>query len=108
MPKGGTYKIKLRATSANACFADTTFEVQVEEALVYNAFSPNSDGINETLDFGLEGWGVEVYNRWGNLVYESSDYKNDWTGGSLTAGTYYYVLRSPSGYRCRGWVALLK
>ena len=106
--KGGTYKIKLRATSANACFADTTFEVQVEEALVYNAFSPNGDGINETLDFGLEGWGVEVYNRWGNLVYESSDYKNDWNGGSLTAGTYYYVLRSPLGYRCRGWVALLK
>ena len=106
--KGGTYKIKLQATSANACFVDTTFEVQVEEALIYNAFSPNGDGINETLDFGLEGWGVEVYNRWGKLVYESSDYKNDWNGGSLTAGTYYYVLRSPLGYRCRGWVALLK
>lgn len=106
--KGGKYEVKLRAVHSNTCFRDTTFEVEVEQALIYNAFSPNGDGLNEVLDFGLEGWGVEVYNRWGRLVYESSDYKNDWRGGDLPAGTYYYTLRSPAGYDCRGWVALLK
>ena len=34
-----------------------------------------------------------VMNRWGRIVYHSSDYQNDWDGGGLSDGTYYYVLR---------------
>lgn len=68
-----------------------------------NIFTPNGDGDNDTLVF--DGIGVyllsnrpvklEVYNRWGNLVYEDSDYKNDWTGDDVSDGTYYYVLTLP-------------
>lgn len=34
-----------------------------------------------------------VMNRWGRIVYHSKDYQNDWDGGGLSDGTYYYVLK---------------
>lgn len=67
------------------------------------AFSPNGDGLNETLIFkGLENYPqsqLYVYTRGGQLVYQSIDYLNDWNGKmiknnqSLPTGTYYYILK---------------
>ena len=34
-----------------------------------------------------------VFNRWGNQVYSQDDYKNDWNGGSLSDGTYFFILQ---------------
>lgn len=39
---------------------------------------------------------LEVYNRWGKKVYESPGYLNNWNGGKLVDGTYYYVLTVPA------------
>lgn len=68
-------------------------------------FSPNSDGINDFLivkkpaDVTVS---LDVYNRWGGLVYRNNDYKNDWNGGisaqnNIPAGTYFYVVRLSDG-----------
>ena len=61
-----------------------------------HVFTPNGDGINETLTFSLlevyPNSTLQVYNRWGKLIFESSDYKNDWDGEDYKAGTYFYVL----------------
>ncbi|MBN8701711.1 MAG: gliding motility-associated C-terminal domain-containing protein [Bacteroidetes bacterium] len=76
---------------------------------VPNGFSPDGDNINDkwvvrNLDrFGNGNNKVEIYNRWGDKVYEANPYKNDWDGvpnkgvvnigdGKVVAGTYYYVL----------------
>ena len=32
-------------------------------------------------------------NRWGRIVYHDHDYQNDWDGGGLSDGTYYYILK---------------
>ncbi|WP_443937397.1 gliding motility-associated C-terminal domain-containing protein [Pedobacter sp. MW01-1-1] len=67
-------------------------------------FSPNGDGTHDS--FVIEGAGdsvvnFEVYNRWGNLVYRDTNYKNDWTGKcnqgvhigeDLPEGTYFYII----------------
>jgi gliding motility-associated-like protein len=41
---------------------------------------------------------VDVYNRWGGLVYHSDDYRNDWNGTNkntpLPDGTYYYIVKA--------------
>ena len=76
-------------------------------------FSPNGDGINDL--FVIRGVGnqtisLEVYNRWGHLVYKNDEYKNDWdskpnTGitinqegdSGLPNGTYYYVIKTSDG-----------
>lgn len=73
-----------------------------------HGFSPNGDGTNDT--FVIEGVRpdervlLEVYNRWGSLVYAAEDYRNDWNGVSntgiklleagagLPAGTYFYSV----------------
>jgi gliding motility-associated-like protein len=77
--------------------------------LIPNAFSPNEDGINDKfvitgIDDKQESK-LEVFNRWGTLVYRSKgqNYENDWDGKSgegvmvslgenLPNGTYFYVF----------------
>ncbi|TDO95638.1 gliding motility-associated C-terminal domain-containing protein [Flavobacterium sp. 245] len=84
-----------------------------ENILVHNAFSPNGDGINDV--FVIDGIGdltcypgntVEIYNRWGILVFETTDYNNStnaFDGTSrgrttvnksegLPTGTYFYIV----------------
>ncbi|WP_240163566.1 SdrD B-like domain-containing protein [Spirosoma taeanense] len=75
-------------------------------------FSPNGDGINDLFVIrGMAGLTVslEVYNRWGHLVYKNDDYQNDWDGkpnagvlvgsdaNGLPDGTYYYVITTSDG-----------
>src|SRR5690606_7148196 len=59
-----------------------------------NVFTPNGDGRNDRFEIiGSEGFDrieVTVINRWGNEVYRSDNYQNDWSGQGLTEGTYYY------------------
>ena len=65
-------------------------------------FSPNKDGVNDVFEIQQLPYGavveLEVYNRWGALVFESTDYKNTWSGvnnddEALPSGVYYYVVR---------------
>ncbi|MBI3512173.1 MAG: gliding motility-associated C-terminal domain-containing protein [Bacteroidetes bacterium] len=76
-----------------------------------NVFTPNNDGTNDQLIFtGLEHFpnsSLHIYNRWGNKVYESANYQNDWTGSGISDGTYYYVLHLSSGSDLTGFVTAL-
>ena len=84
----------------NCDMASVIITVGCEELVVYNGMSPNGDGVNDT--FKIDGLGaypnheVHVYNRWGNVVMESSDYKSDWmgtwNGQPLPEGTYFYTI----------------
>lgn len=52
-------------------------------------------------------WLLELYNRWGRLVYRSEAYQNDW-GAAVTPGAYYYLLRPASGAASyKGWLEVL-
>ena len=65
-----------------------------------NTFTPNNDGVNDFFVIrGIENYPdhkLTVINRWGDTVFESLEYENDWdgtyNGGPLPAGTYLYVL----------------
>ncbi|BAV08693.1 conserved repeat domain-containing protein/gliding motility-associated C-terminal domain-containing protein [Filimonas lacunae] len=85
-----------------------------EDLFIPNVITPNGDGKNDKfVILGLTsypGSPIMIYNRWGNMVYQSSDYKNDWTGKGLNDGTYYYILtvNKPSGKRVyKGWIQKL-
>jgi gliding motility-associated-like protein/uncharacterized repeat protein (TIGR01451 family) len=71
---------------------------QVYPLVVPNVFTPNGDGKNDTFTIpGLETYSdneLTIINRWGNVVYEKTNYQNDWTGENLVEGTYFYVLRA--------------
>lgn len=99
-------------TTTQTNFSNTVIvSVPVNGIEIYNYLTPNGDGNNEF--FFIDGINtypdntVEIYNRWGVLVYEVSGYNNEdksFKGISdgrvtvnkfqyLPGGTYYYVLR---------------
>jgi gliding motility-associated-like protein len=98
--------------------------VQVVEAasdnlLIYNAISPNGDGKNDTWHIpDIEQYPnnkVQIFNRWGNLVYQQEGYTNaaGWTGTwqehPLPDGTYYYVVDLGDGRKLlKGAVVLVR
>jgi len=65
-----------------------------------NVFTPNGDGMNDYFTlFNLDDYpapSLKIYNRWGVLVYENDAYENDWDGGDLKEGTYFYIVEPKS------------
>lgn len=98
----GTYMVDV--TDAYGCVASDTVVINdsVDAGCVFipTAFSPNNDGqhdvwLIENLDYYTQVK-VEIYNRWGNLVYSNDDYQNDWNGtrngDPLPGGVYFYIV----------------
>jgi trimeric autotransporter adhesin len=92
----------LRITNPQGCTNTNNVQVVVIPNCVspLNAFSPNGDGVNDKWIISngscLLNAKVLVYNRYGSLVYENENYKNDWNGTykekALPDGTYYYKI----------------
>jgi gliding motility-associated-like protein len=99
-----TYKLYL--TGIGGCtVSDTMFVKLLLSPIVPNAFSPNGDGINDRWHIqyleSYPGATVDVYNRYGQLVFSSIEYSVDWdgtvNGKPLPIGTYYYVINPKNG-----------
>ena len=65
------------------------------------AFSPDGDGINDYFNVigqGLTNYTIEIYNRWGQMVFKSNDMSVKWDGNfrnkKAPAGTYVYKVNS--------------
>lgn len=91
---GGIYTV----TATDECGRTATDQVNVEidcEVIIPNVITPNGDGENDL--FVIEGIKfvsntVRIYNRWGQVVYEASNYKNTWKAEGIPDGTYYYEV----------------
>ena len=102
----GNYTVTV--TDAAGCSVNELFDLGCTELIpivVPQLVTPNNDGKNDTwIIQNIEQYPeikVWVYNRWGNLVYESQPYLNDWNGyyteganvnGPLPASTYFYLI----------------
>jgi gliding motility-associated-like protein len=112
-------------SDAMGCFTDTnsfTIEVLPRGTVdVPTAFTPDGDGINDVIY--VDGWGIQklvyfrVYNRWGQLLFESNDLKTGWDGyynGVLqNMETYVYqvsaILYTESeGKEIKGYFKLIR
>jgi gliding motility-associated-like protein len=85
------------------CVVRDTVEVGLLNVADYvyppNVFTPNRDGHNDVFrvtDAHIPGFHMEIFNRWGQLVYESSSSTAGWngkvSGSDAPDGTYYYTL----------------
>ncbi len=69
-------------------------------------FTPNADGFYDTWQIeNSDKYGplkVQIFNRWGNLVYSDNNYANNWSGTNMSGeklpfGTYFYIVNFPEG-----------
>jgi gliding motility-associated-like protein len=89
------------------CAASDTVSVSYRRCTVFkaflpNAFSPNGDGINDAFrplmppDIEITDYIFRVFDRWGNLVFETSDTESAWDGtyrgSSLPQGVFLYYV----------------
>ncbi|WP_350290626.1 Calx-beta domain-containing protein, partial [uncultured Croceitalea sp.] len=111
----GEYKIAYSSIEGDCkYYVDFTIVVNTDcvpcgrgEIEISEAVTANGDGVNDTFQIkGVEfcqfTFDVQIFNRWGDKVYEAKDYRNDWNGSSpsgsvgssgvLPSGTYYYII----------------
>lgn len=93
----------LTARNAFGCGQVESVTITVlDDLVVPNGFTPNNDGYNDAWEIkGLDNYPnvfLQVFNRWGTLVYSSRGYTAPWNGqlngAPLPTGTYYYTLSS--------------
>jgi gliding motility-associated-like protein len=103
----GTYTV---IVTYQGCETTGSFQAVGTGCTIQKGISANGDGKNDFFD--LEGQDVrqlDVFNRYGMIVYSMPNYSNQWYGQSdkgeeLPDGTYYYVIRRASGESITGWI----
>lgn len=93
---------------SNGCVnSDTLFISVTHQLKIPSAFSPNSDGWNDVFKIleldAFDNSELTIFNRWGDIVYKATPYKNNWIGQSnstslkigeeVSDGTYFYILK---------------
>jgi hypothetical protein len=85
--------------------------VAVQAAEIPNIITPNGDGLNDVFTLKVGGClgRLQVFSRWGQRVFDSPAYHNEWDGQGLGPGIYYYLLDGAGGTaRLKGWVELVR
>jgi gliding motility-associated-like protein len=108
----------LTAVSATCGTSTSSVFVRVYQKItIPNTFSPNHDGINDYWNIDKLNTYPEsiaqVFNRYGQRVFQSTGYASPWDGTDngkpLPAGTYYYIIDLKNGQpKLSGWVLLLR
>ena len=119
----GTQTYTVIATTSAGCTGEDSIDVSlfdVGNCFISQGISPDdTPGFNDTLDLeflaartGIDV--IQIYNRLGTLVYEQTDYVNQWrgqadNGNDLPTGTYFYVINLEGedpvfGRQSTGWV----
>jgi len=90
-------------STANGCDSVLVLELSVVdcEFQISNILTPNDDGQNDTWKVSdvsqIAGCDVQIYNRWGESVYKSNEYNNQWGGTKnnepLPDGVYFYSIK---------------
>lgn len=117
-----TQTYTLSIVDEDGCTADTTFEIIVRNDQVFyvpSAFTPNGDGVNETFSVKSDGvvdFKFQIFDRWGNLVFETTDVNEEWDGtfrgSALPPDVFVYRVYADfldkSSLRKKGSLTLIK
>ncbi|HOM37088.1 MAG TPA: choice-of-anchor L domain-containing protein [Bacteroidales bacterium] len=111
----------IKSIDSNNCSSDeisvSISDSELECLIIPNAFTPNGDGINDTWEIQnielYQDVTIQVYNRWGQIVYETCSPSQKWDGTSnshpLPSGTYLYIIFLNNGkHKIQGSVSILK
>lgn len=96
-----TYVVCDDGVTSKCDTADVLVTVNVDFTIIPNVITPNQDGYNDYfVVVGLEEYltaELDIYDEWGNLIFSSPNYINDWNGKNneskeVPKGTYFYKL----------------
>ena len=119
--KQTTYKVTI--TSNDGCTGKGQITINgncISQFWFPNSFTPNTDQLNETFKptlINFENYEMRIFNRWGELLFETTDIEKGWDGtfkGKLCqSGVYYYVsnfisTENNSKQLVKGTITLLK
>ena len=101
---------QLTVTNEHGCSASKSIAIPRTVCEIPNVITPNGDSFNQ--NFNLQGFDIEkiqIYNRWGRIVYDKSNYSNEWNGQNnngelLPDGTYFYLIQFKKGENKQGWI----
>lgn len=113
----GTYQVTLRVIGTNGCESKEVKLITVSadggDLFVPNVFTPNRDGVNDEFKltfntpFDIK---ILIFNRWGELLFESNDCYFEWNGeykgADVQSGTYVYLISGK--YNRKGTLTLLR
>jgi gliding motility-associated-like protein len=115
MDQIGVYNVCLGVNFSPGCADTICHEIIISgELIIPNVITANGDGMND--EFRIEGLlpntKVTIVNRWGNLIYETDNYDNQWDGidrkGLLVSdGEYFYVIVDPLDETYQGSVRII-
>lgn len=98
----GEYGVVLSVLTPDSCIKTIGKTIRVEEIYelyIPNAFTPNGDNINDFFTIygdGVETYEIMIFNRWGQMVFQSNDLENPWdgrvNGGAIQQGVFSYRI----------------
>lgn len=115
-----TYKVKNTVTGCESETEKTVIVTPYYTLYIPNAFTPNGDGINDVFEIkgnAVDEYDLKIYNRWGELIFQSNTISKMWKGdskGSAEApeGAYVYIMEVKDfkgvSYKYSGNVTLLR
>ena len=98
----GSNTFMLSARVGACPFKMDTVVLVIRDLFIPSGYSPNGDGVNDNFEIiGIDVYRdneLTVFNRWGQVVYQTVGYANEWngqgnTGSPLLDDTYFYVLK---------------
>jgi photosystem II stability/assembly factor-like uncharacterized protein len=77
---------------------------------IYNVITVDGDGKNDFyfVEDTLLGSRLQVYNRWGDILYANESYYNDWSPDQLSVGQYFYSIESKCFGKFKGTLTVMK
>jgi PKD repeat protein len=108
-----SYKITLNVSSLQGlCKDEYDTTIVIEPFYIPNVITPGNDLLNENfVAKGIENglWKINIYNRWGAVVFSSDSYENDWKGDDVSSGVYFFRLSNlPGDRQYKGWIHVIK
>jgi gliding motility-associated-like protein len=94
----GLFEITQTVWNEFGCISQVTGGVRVNGYLFFmpTAFTPNGDGYNDVLrpeHTGILNYLIQVYDRWGKVIFTSNDPNEGWEGNDISDGVYNYIVK---------------
>jgi gliding motility-associated-like protein len=95
--RGGFYPVKLEVEDIFGCTNQVTREIEIRDLFnlfIPTSFTPNNDGTNDAFfiqgsDIDPDRFELQIFNRWGEVVFETTDINDGWNGKVGTDGEYF-------------------